>query len=360
VKSISELAAGLPAFPVPAKMDWGMRGFSYALEESHLPGLIIVVVLVLLSIVSWSVMFTKVSMVMKARSRNRRFYYAFRNAKNMLAAYESNAVLPGSPLFAIYRAGCRELAFHLLGTADPTDAAKAQMNSAVDISPEQLEAVRCEMDRSIGESVVELENRMNFLATAVSGAPFLGLLGTVWGVMETFSGMASAQGPANLQAMAPGVAAALVTTVIGLLVAIPAMFGYNYLVNRIRGLILEMNNFAAELTTAFERRFVRYAPRMVESHAAYQSPAPAPYQEPPHHSHYAGPATAPVRSAAFLPASAAQDPAQGDSFYPEDSYVPGPPTPAPVRARLTEDPSGPPINPIAMQARRNNNNNKRP
>src|SRR5205814_1676327 len=89
----------------------------------------------------------------------------------------------------------------------------------------------------------------------VSGAPFLGLLGTVWGVMDTFSDVATA-GSANLAAMAPGVSAALITTVTGLLVAIPAMFGYNFLVTSIRGMILGMDNFAAELASEFEHRYV--------------------------------------------------------------------------------------------------------
>jgi biopolymer transport protein TolQ len=93
------------------------------------------------------------------------------------------------------------------------------------------------------------------LAIAVSGAPFLGLLGTVWGVMSTFSGIAM-QGQANLLAMAPGVSAALVTTVAGLLVAIPSMFGYNYLVHTLRVLTVELDNFAQELTSRMEIEYL--------------------------------------------------------------------------------------------------------
>ena len=88
----------------------------------------------------------------------------------------------------------------------------------------------------------------------------LGLLGTVWGVMETFAGVAAA-GSANLAAMAPGVSAALITTVTGLLVAIPAMFGYNYLVTTIRATIVELDNFAAELASEFEHKFVEHGTR---------------------------------------------------------------------------------------------------
>src|SRR5437588_2234285 len=123
-----------------------------------------------------------------------------------------------------------------------------------------MNAVRAAMERAVGETALELESQMILLATAVSGAPFLGLLGTVWGVMDTFGDVAAA-GSANLTAMAPGVSAALITTVTGLLVAIPAMFGYNFLVTSIRAMIVEMDNFAAELASEFEHRYVDHGIR---------------------------------------------------------------------------------------------------
>ena len=98
---------------------------------------------------------------------------------------------------------------------------------------------------------------MIILSTAVSGAPFVGLLGTVWGVMDAFGGIATS-GSANLAAMAPGVSGALITTVTGLLVAIPAMFGYNFLVTSVRGMIVSCDNFAAELASEIEHRYVSH------------------------------------------------------------------------------------------------------
>ena len=91
-------------------------------------------------------------------------------------------------------------------------------------------------------------------------APFLGLLGTVWGVMDAFGGIARA-GSANLAAMAPGVSGALITTVVGLLVAIPAMFGYNFLVVSVRSEIVKAENFAAELASEIEHRYVEHGNR---------------------------------------------------------------------------------------------------
>ena len=119
-----------------------------------------------------------------------------------------------------------------------------------------MRAVQSAMERAVGESSLKLESRMILLATAVSGAPFLGLLGTVWGVMSTFGGIAMS-GSANLQAMAPGVAAALVTTVAGLLVAIPSMFGYNWLVHNLRVLTVELDNFAQELVSKMETEYLK-------------------------------------------------------------------------------------------------------
>ena len=95
---------------------------------------------------------------------------------------------------------------------------------------------------------------MIILSTAVAGGPFIGLLGTVWGVMETFSGIARA-GAANLTVMAPGVAGALIATVVGLFVAIPAMFAYNYMVTSIRALTQELDGFASEYATALEHKY---------------------------------------------------------------------------------------------------------
>jgi len=97
----------------------------------------------------------------------------------------------------------------------------------------------------------------------VSGAPFLGLLGTVWGVMDTFTGVAEA-GSASLAAMAPGVSGALITTVTALCVAIPAMFGYNFLVTSIRAMAVEMDNFAAELASEFEHKYVEHGARLTD------------------------------------------------------------------------------------------------
>ena len=220
-----------------------------------MPGKTILFCLFVASIFSWSVMFTKLRMVSLAQKQSAKFLDLFRSHRAPLHLYESQLRFDGSPLYSVYRAGCRELTFHLLGSQEVDETFRARLDDAPKISPAQMRVVTTVMERAVGETALKLEGQMILLATAVSGAPFLGLLGTVWGVMETFGGVAEA-GSASLAAMAPGVSAALITTVTGLLVAIPAMFGYNFLVTSLRGLIVRMDNFASELSSEFEHKYV--------------------------------------------------------------------------------------------------------
>ena len=196
-------------------------------------------------------------MIRFARKQTERFYAIFRKNRQPLHLYEAGISFEGSPAYAVYQAGCEELSFQMLGSSEVDDTFAARVEVADRISPSQMRAVSVAMERAVGESGLRMDSQMIILATAVSGSPFLGLLGTVWGVMDAFSGVAMA-GSANLAAMAPGVSGALLTTVIGLLVAIPAMFGYNFLVTSLRALIVQTDNFAAELSSEFEHRFVSH------------------------------------------------------------------------------------------------------
>src|SRR5205823_11105120 len=118
-----------------------------------------------------------------------------------------------------------------------------------------FESVKVSLERAASAQALALEKGMIILSTAVAGGPFIGLLGTVWGVMETFSGIAKAAS-ASLTAMAPGVAGALIATVTGLFVAIPAMFAYNFMVTSIRAITQELDGFASEYATALEHKYV--------------------------------------------------------------------------------------------------------
>jgi len=235
-------------------------GLIYAFETSTLPGKTILLLLFVASIFSWAVMVTKFRVIRHAQRRRDQLLELFRADRQPLRIYTDRTRFEGAPVFAVYKAGCKELTYQLLGSAEVDETFRGRLEAAPKISPAQMRVVGTAMERAVGETALKLESQMILLATAVSGAPFLGLLGTVWGVMETFSGVAES-GSANLAAMAPGVSAALITTVTGLLVAIPAMFGYNYLVTTIRATIVDLDNFAAELGSEFEHKFVEHGAR---------------------------------------------------------------------------------------------------
>src|SRR5437764_9779998 len=235
-------------------------GLVFAFEHSTVAGKVVLVTLAIGSIFSWSVMITKMRVIRFARKQTVRFLEAFRQDRQPMRLFERNARFPGAPLFNVYRAGCEEMAFQMLGSAEVDETFRARLGTADKISPAQMNAVSAAMERAVGETALELESQMILLATAVSGSPFLGLLGTVWGVMDTFTDVAVAGSP-NLTTMAPGVSGALITTVTALCVAIPAMFGYNFLVTSIRGMIVEMDNFAAELASEVEHKYVDHGLR---------------------------------------------------------------------------------------------------
>jgi len=245
--------AEMPSF-VPLLADGGLF---FAFDHSTLPGKAVLLCLFVGSIFSWAVMVTKLRMVGFAKAQSAKFLSLFHSQRQPLHIYESQLRFDGSPLYSVYRAGCRELTFHMLGSQEVDETFRARVESSPPLSASQMRMIDTAMERAVGETALRLEAQMILLATAVSGAPFLGLLGTVWGVMDTFGGVAQA-GSANLAAMAPGVSAALITTVTGLLVAIPAMFGYNFLVTSIRATIVQMDNFAAELSSEFEHQFARH------------------------------------------------------------------------------------------------------
>ena len=236
-------------------------GLVYAFVESTFEGKLVLMALFLASIFSWSVMVTKFRYLHFARRQSGRFSTLFHRDRMPLRLYEQGVRFDGSPLYAIYSAGIEELCFQMLGSTEVDETFRTRLDSAEKITPAQMRSVQAAMERAVGESALKLESQMIILSTAVSGGPFLGLLGTVWGVMDAFSGIAAA-GTANLAAMAPGVSGALITTVTGLLVAIPAMFGYNFLVTSVRSMIVQADNFAAELSSEIEHRYVEHGTRV--------------------------------------------------------------------------------------------------
>lgn len=202
-------------------------------------GWVVISLIALLGLISLEVMVGKLHTLGRMQRQNAQFLAVFREGSSALARLDEEAARHAaqkwseSPLFRLFARGLSELT----GVRKITGG---------EVTPQALEVVRAGLDAMIVEESHRMNNRLVFLTLSVSGAPFLGLLGTVIGIMITFASIAM-EGDVNVNTIAPGVAAALTATVSGLLVAIPVLFGYNFLATRIRELTANMEVFANEL-----------------------------------------------------------------------------------------------------------------
>lgn len=235
-----------------------LANISLAFRQSAMNGKVITIVLVLISIGAWTVLLTKFAQLRLARLSSIRFLRAFHEQSRPTNLFIKKQRLPDTPLNAIYEAGCRALINQLsLIGINPEEGLLDSIYSQEQrrLDPHQMESIQSAVDCTLADAALDLESHMGLLSTAVSVGPFLGLLGTVWGVMGTFSGMATA-GSATLSAVAPGISGALLTTVVGLLVALPSSIGYSLLATRIRYLSVQMDNFAQEFTGRVQQEFM--------------------------------------------------------------------------------------------------------
>ena len=219
----------------------------FILERATPEAIAIIIFLAVFSVVAWSVMIFKAVQMRRARRLNHLFNQEYRSQKGVLEVFDRRVQVEGCPMFMVYQAGSLELDARL---KNPDGSGRKRY-----VSLKGMEHVKRTMENTVAQESLKLESGLILLAIAVSGSPFLGLLGTVWGVMSTFGHIAQQQ-TASLQAMAPGVSAALITTVGGLLVAIPSMFGYNWLVHNLRVQTVELDNFAQDLVSKMETEYL--------------------------------------------------------------------------------------------------------
>jgi biopolymer transport protein ExbB/TolQ len=220
----------------------------FAFDKATIEGKITILCLFVLSMFSWTIIITKFRQLYLARKRARRFFEAYGATRDPLDIRRKAEVFAGAPAYQLYIRGADELGYQL--KKNPI-----VVNGENRISVASFDAVKVTLEEAASASAMSLEKGMIVLSTAVAGGPFIGLLGTVWGVMETFAGIARANS-ASLTAMAPGVAGALIATVTGLLVAIPAMFAYNFMVTTIRAITQELDGFATRYATQIEHVYV--------------------------------------------------------------------------------------------------------
>ncbi len=210
---------------------------------------VVLVLLLILSVFSWAIIFQKSRQFGSIEKQSQRFLQMFRAGRGLPDPKTLRAGASGTPFVAVYEAGYRELEGQLGG--GPNRAAAAGTAASGLKNPR---AVGVEMQVAAGDEVRRLEKGMSWLATTGSVSPFIGLFGTVWGVMDAFSGLGDA-GTASLRAVAPGIAEALITTAAGLFAAIPAVIAYNHYLQGIRGVAARMNSFAEEFVSKIETMY---------------------------------------------------------------------------------------------------------
>lgn len=206
---------------------------------------LVLLILIVFSVVSWAIIFLKVRLFKGIERNQASFAKAFAEGKSLTALYELAEKEPKSPLTEVFLSGYMEI------TRIQRERAEAPKGSPQ--PPFPVDNVARAMRRASQEQVGSMEDLLPFLATTGSATPFIGLFGTVWGIMNAFSGIATT-GNATLATVAPGIAEALIATAAGLAAAIPAVMAYNYFLNRIRMVLNRIDSFNAEFINFLQRK----------------------------------------------------------------------------------------------------------
>jgi biopolymer transport protein TolQ len=209
---------------------------------------LVLIILVAFSVISWAIIFLKFRLFKGIEKNQAVFAKAFAEGKSLTVLYELADKSPRSPLTEVFLSGYLEI------TRIQRERSEAPKGAPLPSFP--VDNVARAMRRASQEQVGSMEDLLPFLATTGSATPFIGLFGTVWGIMNAFSGIA-ATGNATLATVAPGIAEALIATAAGLAAAIPAVMAYNYFLNRIRMVLNRMDSFNAEFVNFLQRKAER-------------------------------------------------------------------------------------------------------
>jgi biopolymer transport protein TolQ len=215
--------------------------------ESSLVSKLVLLILVLFSIVSWGIILYKLWSLNRAERQSSTFLQVFRQSSKFSEVHAVCKNLGESPLVGIFQAGYAELNSQLRQTGSPAGSGgRPTLRSLTALDRALLRAAAVELNK--------LESRVTFLATTASITPYIGLFGTVWGIMAAFQGI-GATGSTNLGVVAPGIAEALIATAGGLFAAIPAVYFYNHVTSRLKLIASEMDDFSLEFLNISERNF---------------------------------------------------------------------------------------------------------
>ncbi|MDA1000073.1 MAG: protein TolQ [bacterium] len=217
----------------------------------HSGGVVALVLLVLLffSLTSWAIIIWKYIELRRARGGAESFQEIFWRAKRLDQLHEESAGFAGNPLFNVFSAGYREVDQILKARGGDEEESFSPRGNGI-------EGVERALKRAANEEIGKLERAMTFLATTASATPFIGLFGTVWGIMNSFREI-GIQGTAGLAVVAPGISEALIATAVGLAAAIPAVIAYNHYQNQVKVISDEIENFSADFLNLVGRHFMR-------------------------------------------------------------------------------------------------------
>lgn len=206
--------------------------------------------LILFSVIGWGIIAFKFRQMRKAKGESEKFIEIFWERRNLSSIHDASRELKASPIAQVFRSGYEEL----VRVSRSKKESPAPDNLTTELGG--VDNVARAMKRATSVEITKLENYCIFLATTASAAPFIGLFGTVWGIMNAFMGL-SVTHTSSIQAVAPGIAEALIATAVGLAAAIPALMAYNYFVQQIKVLAVEMDNFSQEFLNIAERHFFK-------------------------------------------------------------------------------------------------------
>ena len=207
---------------------------------------VVLIVLLFFSIVSWALIVDKAWQLRRVRRQTFEFLKIFREVRRPSMIYGAARRTRESPLAQLYTAAFQEVS----GASELSERVTDDLDEG--LAADRLEAVNRALRRAAAHEVAQLERYLPFLATTASATPFIGLFGTVWGIIAAFHGIGQ-QGSASLAVVAPGISEALIATAAGLGAAIPAVIGYNYFINRVKHWATEMDGFTLDLLNLLSR-----------------------------------------------------------------------------------------------------------
>ena len=223
--------------------------------QSSMMAKCVLLILCVFSITSWAIMLNKYFVYKAAKNEDRKFLDVFSKNENLTQIYNSAQKLRLSPLARLFLTGYRELyLFQEMAKLDREKSGGRPLSSGERLTEQDIKGISLALNKSINREVERFSKRLEFLATTGSTTPFIGLFGTVWGIMHSFRSI-GVQGTASIGGVAPGIAEALIATAAGLGAAIPAVIFFNYLNNKVFVLSSSMDDFCQDFIYLAEKNF---------------------------------------------------------------------------------------------------------